>query len=836
MNPTSPAKPATIDITKNYEDKEQPNKVNRVKNSIGLHFEYEGKLDKEVAEEMLKSLHSVMVDELGVGHTEFLKVVGDIRWNQEETLAEKSIVKSIAKLIEENKLGEQATFQSTGTPSVTCKIQSLGNKAVWEFGQITYEFYKDNNGGEIFKYSKTFSLTNKGDALTFPAINGEDQENKRNLDLCCAVLPNAQFRNVCSLNLCDANLENSTLINIDFSLSDCKKVNLTSATIIGQCAGANFQYAKLSYVNAREVNFKKADLSDADLSSSDLSDSNFSGADLSRANLSHSNFSHADLSGANLSGANLSGCNLLGAYLEDANLTGADLSGTNLNDTNFVGANLSGANLCEATLIYADLSNAILTNARFDYAILNNASFKESNLIDAIIVNAHVNERTLLPEKFPVPSFHPEDIVDRDSIWFFSEKNPFAKSMTAIAKRLKVNFFSLPTGKDIWLRDIFYKAKVGDAGEKMEVYRAPQYSEERNYSREGSAMKNHRFSYVQTHNVLRGIRGEVKDAPIKNVRIIGNFTQLPKCVIQLPHHGSCFIEGGNIFIAAGKDGKRQCFIGNDSIVYHKNKPGNIDIEKQYEQHKESIDRSYPDISDIEKRTILWTNRKIIKREIMAILKVEKLIVIPQIYFHIDLQMAYLGENTFMVHSFDESLQFLGENAEVLIKKIGNEKYQELYSVNVKLAADLEGNVDITERRLEKAGMTVVKCCATLFVGDEEADNIIDQRGVIRGKFMSSFINGITVVGADGKRHFVTTGAPDDMDLHQEYLQDLLSKKCDVVLECIDIDPGTGFDSGMSFLEKQEGAIRCLSNTNLINVINHNHQEEKKTLEEIVLDS
>jgi uncharacterized protein YjbI with pentapeptide repeats len=846
-------------------------KIAKVENSIGLHFEHEGHFNNEVIKEMFASLRNEMEKDLVNNSNEKCncsEISRSVVWDTKENSLQETIVKSMANFIEENKFGGQATFQSNGTPSVTCRIQSLGNKTAWEFGQITYEFYSHESGTDtplfLFKHHQTFSLTNKGEALTFPTINGEDEENKKELDLCGAVLPKAQFKNVCSQNLSKANLAGSSLENVNFSQADGQEANLSSAVITGDFEGANFSYANLSNIEANLVNFSGANLSfsclsRADLQYCNLQYANLSGADLSGVDLSYANLADANLAGAslsevNLKGANLAGANLASATLFEVDLKGADLSGANLSHTsledldlsnlnlshtnlenanlacanlseaNLSNADLSRANLRDAVLISSDLTNATLTKTCFVRTVLYDAVLTGSNLEDAIVANSPVNKNSQLPDEFPRPFFHPEDIIGRDSVWFFSAENPFAKSMAQVAVRLKLNFYPLSI-TDKWLRDVFYKSNVGNVEEPMKVYRAPMSGTDPDetegyplHPSEESAMKNHRFSYVHAHNVLAGIPKEMEGEYTDAVRVFKT-EEIPECIIHLPHHGSCFIEGGNIFIAAGKNGKRQCFIGNDSIIYNGDVPNDVDLTEQYEKHKASIDRSYPNVSDINKKTVLWLNRKTIKKQIMTILGVEKLTVIPQIFFHIDLQMAYLGENTFIVHSYEETLKFLKKDAQELMGKIGEEKFHHLYSVNENLAKIFEENVNVATKRLEKAGMKVVKCCATLFTG-KKGEVPINGEGKITGGLMSSFINGVTAVAEDGTKHFIAIEAPENMNLHQRYMQEILSKN-NVILECIKIDPESDYSSAIEFMEDQEGAVRCLTNSNLIDVINHN---------------
>lgn len=132
-------------------------------------------------------------------------------------------------------------------------------------------------------------------------------------------------------------------------------------------------------INLSKADFRKVNLRDADLYRSWLIEADFSGADLSNATLGEATLGGAKFRKAIMRGTNLMKAHLYstdfyeadltsGALLQDANLEGADLRKAKL-----IGAYLTGANMTRADLSYADLTGADLGNVRLIDANLEKA-------------------------------------------------------------------------------------------------------------------------------------------------------------------------------------------------------------------------------------------------------------------------------------------------------------------------------------------------------------------------------------------------------------------------------------------------------------------------------
>lgn len=165
------------------------------------------------------------------------------------------------------------------------------------------------------------------------------------------------------LDLSDAHMSSTVMVDADLSGADLHNANLSRAAMSG---------ADLNDVDLHNADLTAADLSDADLSDADLSPAyvyrtDLSGADLTGVKLSGADLTEADLSGADLRNANLSGADLTDVSLRGANLSGADLSDAFVTDdggADFQDANFAGADLSDADFSGVDLSGADLGGTR----------------------------------------------------------------------------------------------------------------------------------------------------------------------------------------------------------------------------------------------------------------------------------------------------------------------------------------------------------------------------------------------------------------------------------------------------------------------------------------
>ena len=94
------------------------------------------------------------------------------------------------------------------------------------------------------------------------------------------------------------------------------------------------------------------------------------------------------------------------------------------------------------------------------------------------------------------------------------------------------------------------------------------------------------------------------------------------------HKTNRCLEGGNLFAVSNTKREKYYIIGDRVILF----------EKMLLENKRNIKATTRDIIAKYKKNISGRN---------------KIVTIPNLSYHIDLQMAYIGQGTFLIHSFDE---------------------------------------------------------------------------------------------------------------------------------------------------------------------------------------
>lgn len=133
---------------------------------------------------------------------------------------------------------------------------------------------------------------------------------------------------------------------------------------------------------------QRLDLTDANLSSTNLIDAVFMDADLMRANLAGANlrgalFHNADLTQAILTNAKLFQAEFAGAILCKANLDESDLTQANFLTSNLIGATLRGSTLLMASFQGANLNKSDMTKTDFNAVLLQDTELEGTILTDS---------------------------------------------------------------------------------------------------------------------------------------------------------------------------------------------------------------------------------------------------------------------------------------------------------------------------------------------------------------------------------------------------------------------------------------------------------------------
>ncbi len=166
--------------------------------------------------------------------------------------------------------------------------------------------------------------------------------------LCKARLNGANLRDA---RMMHTKMHNVNLIGAELPNADCHNAELPDARLGGACLeDADLSFACLEGASLRNICCKGADFRNANLRRAFLGGADFYGADLSSAKSlceaehhKEANWEKAKLRYIDLKGVNFREANMKGADLECANLECVDFSGTDLGGANLKGARLKGA-------------------------------------------------------------------------------------------------------------------------------------------------------------------------------------------------------------------------------------------------------------------------------------------------------------------------------------------------------------------------------------------------------------------------------------------------------------------------------------------------------------
>lgn len=202
---------------------------------------------------------------------------------------------------------------------------------------------------------------------------------------------------------------------------------------------------------------------------------------------------------------------------------------------------------------------------------------------------------------------------------------------------------------------------------------------------------------------------------------------------------------------------------------------------------------------------------------------ENVTVVPQCFYHIDLQMAYVGNGRVLMHSFQKTVEFLNAHKDQIIQELSSmnlkqidwskspaELFDHLVAFNTFLAKHLESDVvDKASQKLEKHGLQVHKCCGNLFHKSL-------KNGIPSG-LLGCLMNGISGHSeVTQENYFVTAGSI--LPSFDEQFKATLSEAG--VQQCYFLNSSTAEGKEPSrldtvnFINRTHGSVRCQTNTNL----------------------
>jgi len=255
-----------------------------------------------------------------------------------------------------------------------------------------------------------------GESFANEDLNGLDLSSIKidKLNLQAAILSGVNFKNtdlsgamLAEANLAHADLSYANLRDANLKDADLTGANLTGADLTGACLedalfeNANMQKTTLTNVNAENAIFSETNLTEATLINSLLKSADFSKCLLDKTNFQGADLSEASVEGAtgkqvNMAETNLTelrasnGCNFSQGSFRQATgkesiwakaiLTGSDFTYSQMEGADFSSADLTGANLSAANMKFARFTKANLTDAILEQMNLFQGSLEKTNL------------------------------------------------------------------------------------------------------------------------------------------------------------------------------------------------------------------------------------------------------------------------------------------------------------------------------------------------------------------------------------------------------------------------------------------------------------------------
>ena len=233
------------------------------------------------------------------------------------------------------------------------------------------------------------------------------------------------------------------------------------------------------------------------------------------------------------------------------------------------------------------------------------------------------------------------------------------------------------------------------------------------------------------------------------------------------HKTNRCLEGGNLFAVCNTKGEKYYIIGSSVVLFEK-----MFLENKY--------------------NIKATTRDIIERY-KKIFGTKNIVTIPNLSYHIDLQMAYVGQGTFLIHSFDEMRKNFPADYRQYLNKYGGQ--------NPDFITAMEAAVKKIVEFLETLNFNAIKFCGNLY---HEGKMDVFSGGGLK----STFVNGIDVYSEYEKQNYFVT-IDSDVIAHKQYFIRLM--------EPLKIEPyfvtnqSGNIRKTINEISERSGALRCQTN-------------------------
>lgn len=183
-------------------------------------------------------------------------------------------------------------------------------------------------------------------------------------------------------------------------------------------------------------------------------------------------------------------------------------------------------------------------------------------------------------------------------------------------------------------------------------------------------------------------------------------------------------------------------------------------------------------------------------------KVEEILIMPQWTYHLDLQMAYLGQSQFIVHSFDQDNFDFGQN------NLGDTK-NTFDFLKIKFERDI---VEKICKILAENDFDVKKVFGCLFyltdlLSDEQLRNVSHCTSSYNKGFEVSLMNGFSLMTTDNKKYFISVYS--DNEKFKSQFEDSL-KSFGVNVKYIDVNEKSKDNciTAKNYMAQLHGGLRC----------------------------
>lgn len=227
------------------------------------------------------------------------------------------------------------------------------------------------------------------------------------------------------------------------------------------------------------------------------------------------------------------------------------------------------------------------------------------------------------------------------------------------------------------------------------------------------------------------------------------------------------LEGGNLFSVINKKGEKYYFIGVNALL------NEIDIAIS----KSNYLKNSMNTCSFDSKLQFVLNRY------KKIFNTNNVYYLPQWTYHLDLQMAYIGKSTFILHSFQETKKYLNISLPLF--------YDEIEKVINKIFITLHN-----------CHFNVYKSCAIIHKDYSNFDGLWNG-----SNSASSFINGIDIQNED-KNFFLTIDSPNLN--HKKYFKQFIKDKSNIDVNFFKCNKSTA-QMTLDKTNESAGALRCQTN-------------------------